>query len=123
MDVVPQHRRGGGPSLRLNWVGRGVAAMMSLHKLTAGDGYMYLIRQVAAADDTARGRGALGDYYSSKGETPGRWMGSGLAALSDGRGVAASAGVALRRDAVLASHPQGADPGPLRRDRKSPKRR
>ena len=66
--------------------------MMSLHKLTAGDGYMYLIRQVAAADDTARGRGALGDYYSSKGETPGRWMGSGLAALSEPRGLAAAAG-------------------------------
>ena len=62
---------------------------MSLHKLTAGDGYMYLIRQVAAADDTARGRASLGDYYSSKGETPGRWMGRGLAALS-----AAPAGVA-----------------------------
>lgn len=53
---------------------------------------MYLIRQVAAADDTARGRGALGDYYSSKGETPGRWMGSGLAALSQPRGLAAIAG-------------------------------
>ena len=65
---------------------------MSLHKLTAGDGYMYLIRQVAAADDTARGRGALGDYYSSKGETPGRWLGSGLAALSEPRGLAAAAG-------------------------------
>lgn len=66
--------------------------MMSLHKLTAGDGYMYLIRQVAAADDTARGRAALGDYYSSKGETPGRWMGGGLAALSEPRGLAAAAG-------------------------------
>lgn len=54
---------------------------MGLHKLTAGDGYTYLIRQVAAADDTNRGRASLGDYYSSKGETPGRWMGRGLASL------------------------------------------
>ena len=54
---------------------------MGLHKLTAGDGYTYLIRQVAAGDDTNRGRPSLGDYYSSKGETPGRWMGRGLASL------------------------------------------
>ena len=32
---------------------------MSLHKLTAGDGYLYLVRQVAAADSTERGRSAL----------------------------------------------------------------
>jgi conjugative relaxase-like TrwC/TraI family protein len=56
--------------------------MMGLHKLTAGDGYMYLIRQVAASDATDRGRPSLADYYSSKGETPGRWMGRGLASLS-----------------------------------------
>lgn len=55
--------------------------MMGLHKLTAGDGYLYLIRQVAASDDTARGKSTLADYYSEKGEAPGRWVGSGLAAL------------------------------------------
>lgn len=54
---------------------------MGLHKLTAGDGYMYLIRQVAAADATERGRPSLSDYYSTKGESPGVWMGGGLAAL------------------------------------------
>jgi conjugative relaxase-like TrwC/TraI family protein len=54
---------------------------MGLHKLTAGDGYMYLIRQVAASDATDRGRPSLSDYYSAKGEAPGTWMGRGLAAL------------------------------------------
>lgn len=54
---------------------------MGLHKLTAGDGYMYLIRQVAASDATDRGRPSLNEYYSAKGESPGTWMGSGLAAL------------------------------------------
>ncbi|MEE6140594.1 MobF family relaxase [Mycobacterium sp. 050128] len=54
---------------------------MGLHKLTAGDGYMYLIRQVAASDATDRGRPSLSDYYSAKGESPGTWMGRGLAAL------------------------------------------
>jgi DNA primase catalytic core len=54
---------------------------MSLKKLSAGDGYTYLIRQVAAHDSTERGFDSLGDYYSGKGESPGRWWGSGLASL------------------------------------------
>jgi len=54
---------------------------MSLHKLTAGDGYTYLTRQVAASDSTERGFSSLGDYYSAKGETPGVWMGGGLETL------------------------------------------
>ncbi|WP_233488955.1 MobF family relaxase [Blastococcus sp. TF02-09] len=56
---------------------------MTLHKLTAGDGYTYLTRQVAAHDATTRGFGSLGDYYSEKGETPGVWMGHGLAGVPD----------------------------------------
>jgi TrwC relaxase len=54
---------------------------MSLHKLTAGDGYSYLTRQVAAHDATERGYRSLGDYYAQRGEAPGRWMGSGLVSL------------------------------------------
>ncbi|WP_261776162.1 MobF family relaxase [Rhodococcus sp. BP-241] len=54
---------------------------MGLHKLTAGDGYEYLTRQVAAADSTERGATSLADYYSEKGESPGRWAGAGLAEL------------------------------------------
>ena len=60
--------------------------MMTMHKLTVGDGYLYLIRQVAASDSTHRGRPSLDDYYSSKGETPGRWMGRGLASLGQPQG-------------------------------------
>ncbi len=55
--------------------------MMGIHKLTAGDGYLYLVRQVAAADATTKGRTSLSDYYSSKGESPGVWTGRGLAGL------------------------------------------
>lgn len=55
----------------------------TLHKLTAGDGYTYLIRQVAAHDATERGRDTLSEYYSAKGESPGRWVGSGLESLSN----------------------------------------
>jgi hypothetical protein len=55
---------------------------MSLHKLTAGDGYTYLTRQVAAFDATERGHVGLGDYYSQRGEAPGVWAGGGLAGLA-----------------------------------------
>lgn len=56
---------------------------MSLHKLTAGDGYTYLTRQVAALDATERGLAGLGDYYAQRGESPGVWTGSGLIGLPD----------------------------------------
>jgi conjugative relaxase-like TrwC/TraI family protein len=55
---------------------------MTLKKLSAGSGYEYLTRQVAAADSTELGSTPLSDYYSAKGEAPGRWVGSGLAGIS-----------------------------------------
>ncbi len=54
---------------------------MTLHKLSAGSGYEYLTRQVAALDSTEKGRTVLADYYSAKGESPGRWVGSGLVGI------------------------------------------
>jgi conjugative relaxase-like TrwC/TraI family protein len=60
--------------------------MMSTHKLTAGDGYTYLIRQTAAHDAEQRGRKSLGDYYTAKGESPGQWIGRGLASFGDPEG-------------------------------------
>ena len=54
---------------------------MSLHKLTAGSGYDYLTRQVAAMDSTEKGHLTLASYYSEKGEVPGRWVGSGMAGI------------------------------------------
>ncbi|WP_345207195.1 MobF family relaxase [Fodinibacter luteus] len=59
---------------------------MSLHKLTAGTGYTYLTRQVAAHDRAGRPRTTLATYYSERGETPGRWVGSGMAGI-DGLAV------------------------------------
>ncbi|GIL37577.1 MobF family relaxase [Phycicoccus sp. DTK01] len=54
---------------------------MSLHKLTAGTGYTYLTRQVAAHDRAPTARASLASYYTERGETPGRWVGSGLAGI------------------------------------------
>lgn len=54
---------------------------MSLHKVTAGSGYDYLTRQVAAMDSTERGHTGLASYYTEKGETPGVWLGSGMGGI------------------------------------------
>ena len=54
---------------------------MSMHKLTAGSGYDYLTRQVAALDATAKGHVGLASYYTERGESPGVWVGSGLAGV------------------------------------------
>lgn len=54
---------------------------MSLHKLAAGSGYTYLTRQVAAHDRAERSKVGLAAYYEEKGESPGRWLGNGLAGL------------------------------------------
>ena len=56
--------------------------VMSLHKLSAGRGYDYLVQQVAALDATHRGRSDLASYYAERGETPGRWMGRGIAGIN-----------------------------------------
>jgi TrwC relaxase len=55
-----------------------VGVTMSLHKLTAGAGYDYLTRQVAALDATEKGHTGLASYYTERGESPGVWTGSGM---------------------------------------------
>jgi conjugative relaxase-like TrwC/TraI family protein len=54
---------------------------MGIHKLSAGSGYDYLTRQVAALDATEKGHVGLASYYTERGETPGAWIGSGLAGI------------------------------------------
>ena len=58
-----------------------VAMTMSIHKLTAGSGYDYLTRQVAAFDATAKGHAGLASYYDERGESPGAWIGSGMVGI------------------------------------------
>jgi conjugative relaxase-like TrwC/TraI family protein len=58
-----------------------VGVTMSIHKLTAGSGYDYLTRQVAALDATEKGHTGLASYYTKRGETPGMWIGSGLGGI------------------------------------------
>jgi conjugative relaxase-like TrwC/TraI family protein len=54
---------------------------MSIHKLSAGSGYDYLTRQVAALDTTEKGHVGLASYYTERGESPGSWIGSGMVGI------------------------------------------
>jgi hypothetical protein len=58
-----------------------VDVTMSIHKLSAGSGYDYLTRQVAALDSTGKGHVGLASYYTERGESPGAWIGSGMAGI------------------------------------------
>jgi conjugative relaxase-like TrwC/TraI family protein len=65
---------------------------MTIRKITAGDGYLYLIRQVAHGDtdqpanpadndtSTVKGQDAA-SYYTAEGNPPGRWTGRGAPLL------------------------------------------
>jgi conjugative relaxase-like TrwC/TraI family protein len=54
---------------------------MTLHKLTAGDGYLYLMRHVAKADTeptpTTSPAPDATSYYTAEGNPPGVWLGKG----------------------------------------------
>jgi len=70
---------------------------MSMHKLTAGDGYAYLTRHVAAGDAGLDAGASLTAYYEQTGNPQGRWYGEGLAGLGD-------AGRRLRPGDVVSEH-------------------
>src|SRR5664280_1019729 len=63
------------------WKVRGGTVAIGMQKLSAGSGYEYLTRQVAALDATGRCHSTLADYYSARGESPGHWYGSCLASV------------------------------------------
>jgi conjugative relaxase-like TrwC/TraI family protein len=55
--------------------------MMTMHILSAGDGYAYYTSETATGDVKREAGQELGDYYTAEGNPPGVWVGSGLAAL------------------------------------------
>jgi conjugative relaxase-like TrwC/TraI family protein len=54
---------------------------MTMHILSAGDGYAYYTSEIATGDVPREVGRELGDYYTAEGNPPGIWMGSGLDAL------------------------------------------
>jgi len=49
-----------------------------MRRMSAGSGYQYLLRSVAAGDGTRSLTTPLTRYYSEVGTPPGRWLGSGV---------------------------------------------
>lgn len=58
---------------------------VSMRLMSAGEGYRYLLRTVAAWDGNRPLSTPLTRYYNAEGTPPGRWLGSGIATLGDGR--------------------------------------
>src|SRR5680860_320517 len=98
---TPLARRGGRPRINAAWtVAAGMLARISLHtfmprrcaamtvsmrKMSAGKGYEYLLRSVAAGDENRALTTPLTRYYAETGTPPGRWMGSGLGEFGQGQ--------------------------------------
>lgn len=56
--------------------------MMTVHKLSAGDGYKYYVNEVATGDALRAKDREIGDYYTIHGMPPGQWVGSAAASLN-----------------------------------------
>lgn len=63
---------------------------VSMRKMSAGKGYEYLLRSVAAGDGNRALTTPLTRYYAEAGTPPGRWMGSGLGEFGQGQIVESS---------------------------------
>ena len=58
---------------------------VSMRVMSAGDGYKYLLRTVAAGDGDRSLSTPLTRYYAEEGTPPGRWLGAGVRGLGGGR--------------------------------------
>ncbi len=81
---------------------------MTIHRLSAGAGYRYLLRHTACGDLDRAADTPLTAYYTASGYPPGRWTGAGLAGLADGVGL--PSGAAVDEGAMAALFGAGHDP-------------
>ncbi len=61
--------------------------MLTIRKLTLGQGYRYLMDSIAVGDGRGDHSSELTRYYAESGTPPGRWKGNGLADLGGGKGI------------------------------------
>src|SRR5690625_4130743 len=61
------------------------AMTVSMRVMSAGDGYKYLLRTVAAGDGDRSLSTPLTRYYAEQGSPPGRWVGQGLGGIGAGQ--------------------------------------
>ncbi|TDW24152.1 MobF family relaxase [Kribbella kalugense] len=81
--------------------------MLSIHRLTAGDGYTYLLKHVAPGDVDRRMATPLTAYYAASGYPAGRWLGRGLSGLSKGE---LTAGTEVTEEQMAALFGRAEDP-------------
>jgi conjugative relaxase-like TrwC/TraI family protein len=79
---------------------------MSLHRLSAGTGFRYLLRHTCSGDVQRAADTPLTSYYTATGYPPGRWVGTGVAGLG---GTAEVAGP-VTEPAMEAVFGHGRDP-------------
>ncbi|WP_315092884.1 MobF family relaxase [uncultured Cellulomonas sp.] len=83
---------------------------MTLHRLTAGAGYQYLLRHTASGDCDRSGATSLTDYYTASGNPAGRWLGSGLPGVGGAEGIGLEVGDVVEEQPMARLFGQGCDP-------------
>jgi conjugative relaxase-like TrwC/TraI family protein len=83
--------------------------MMTVHKLSTGDGHLYYTNEVASGDQLRASDRELGDYYTVTGMPPGQWVGSG----SEHFGLRGTEVTEAQMDAMFGSGDTPIDPKKL----------
>ncbi|WP_426592633.1 MobF family relaxase [Cellulomonas sp. McL0617] len=88
--------------------------VMTMHRLTAGAGYQYLLRHIATGDCDRAGVSPVTAYYAESGNPSGRWFGRGLDRLGESRDghepVGLVAGTMVDEEAMARLFSRGVDP-------------
>lgn len=90
--------------------GEGRAVVMTIRVMSAGPGYRYPLKSVAAGDGNRDLGTPLIRYYSESGTPPGTWLGSGLPGLGDGVQVGIAAGDPVSEEQLARLLGAGMDP-------------
>lgn len=82
--------------------------VMTMHRLSAGAGYQYLLKHTASGDCDRSGREPLTTYYAASGNPPGRWLGAGLSGVDTGNAL--DSGAPVSEGAMARLFGTGRDP-------------
>ncbi|WP_346035210.1 MobF family relaxase [Brevibacterium picturae] len=83
---------------------------MTIRPMSAGRGYEYLLKTVAAGDGDRELGTPLTRYYTETGSPPGTWIGTGLASLDDGTGTGVGEGSTVTEEHLVRLLGQGVHP-------------
>ena len=81
--------------------------VMTMHRLSAGAGYQYLLKHTASGDCDRTVSSPLTAYYAESGNPPGRWLGTGLAGVG---GPGLMSGAQVTEPAMANLFGSGRDP-------------